>query len=212
SQPHTLKDANISALQSESPVSLLPKTYRIKLLLGYQHIWIDSLFIIQGNRKDWLEQSPQMAVIYGGARCNVAAAWAADGTRGCFNVRDPFALVGSTIAIGSKQYHATLSKLYDRDFVYDALLNKRGWVVQERCLATRQLSFTRNQVYWECAELFAPEQFPSGFPEGAWKDEYVWTVRSPSASLKPRLNHNMEGHNRQSWCSDIIQVCAHARI
>ncbi|KAK3988701.1 heterokaryon incompatibility protein-domain-containing protein [Cladorrhinum sp. PSN332] len=206
-QPYRLTDDNISTLQDESPFALLPETYQeaiqVTLSLGCHHIWIDSLCIIQGSRKDWLEQSPQMALIYGAARCNIAATWAVDGTKGCFNVRDPFTVENTTMTFGGNRYHITPSSLYDEDFLYSPL-NSRGWVVQERCLSTRQLSFTRKQAYWECAELFASEQFPNGFPEAAWRDSEsrrLPRVYSPSASLKPRLNYSFEDDNRQSWAS-----------
>jgi hypothetical protein len=152
-----------------------------------------------------------MASIYGGAICNIAATWASDGTQGCFNTRDPFTVAGAAIFLGepAEQYHVTPGQLYYCDFHRDAPLNSRGWVVQERCLSTRQLSFTKNQVYWECAELFASEQFPNGVPEDVWKDGQEWLAVSLTTP-KPTLNHSLEVHNRQAWCSlvNIFSRCA----
>ncbi|KAK1752038.1 HET-domain-containing protein [Echria macrotheca] len=208
-QPLKLMDSNLDVLSRECLATILPKTYKhameITLSLGYQYIWIDSLCIIQGNEADWLDQSPHMASVYGQARCNIAATWASNGTQGCFSQRDPFTVAGTTIhSSQSAEYHIAPERLYDNE-ILESPLNRRGWVVQERCLASRQLSFTKHQVYWECAELFASEQFPNGVPNGVAKE----VLKSP----KPRLNFCLEEENRQSWCSlvEIYSKCTLSR-
>ena len=206
-QPSKLTISTLPIYSIESPASDLPKTYQeafeITLSLGFQHIWIDSLCIIQHDVADWREQSPQMALIYGNARCNIAATWASDGTQGCFNTRDPFMVTATTVTSSRlEEYQIVPSHIYDYN-ILDAPLNNRGWVVQERCLATRQLNFTKHQVYWECAELFASEQFPTGLPDGLWQEDSATMVRPPTA--KPRLNFEDEADNRKSWCS-LIEV------
>jgi hypothetical protein len=37
--------------------------------------------------------------------------------------------------------------------VHESPLSKRGWVLQERMLSPRVLSFGEEQIYWECREL-----------------------------------------------------------
>ena len=87
-------------------------------------------------------------------------------------------------------------------YYYDincALLNSRGWVVQERYLVQKQLSFAKHQVYWECPEIIAAEQFPIGLPE------YIRTAASyiklQPPTVKPRLDFEREQELRHSWCS-----------
>jgi hypothetical protein len=41
-----------------------------------------------------------------------------------------------------------------------ALLNRRGWVFQERLLSKRNSSFGGKQLCWECCEMTACEAFP----------------------------------------------------
>ncbi|KAH7349040.1 heterokaryon incompatibility protein-domain-containing protein, partial [Pyrenochaeta sp. MPI-SDFR-AT-0127] len=41
--------------------------------LGVRYLWIDSVCIIQDSPKDWSEQAPQMATIYGNAYCTISA-------------------------------------------------------------------------------------------------------------------------------------------
>ncbi|KAF6512809.1 hypothetical protein HZS61_007615 [Fusarium oxysporum f. sp. conglutinans] len=48
--------------------------------------------------------------------------------------------------------------------VSDALVNKRGWVLQERFLAPRILHFSKRQLIWECCEKDAAEVYPDGLP------------------------------------------------
>lgn len=61
-------------------------------------------------------------------------------------------------------------------------LNKRGWVTQERYLATRQLGFAKSQVYWECHELFTSEEFSRGLPKGfeATYDVMLLPIEKPT--------------------------------
>jgi hypothetical protein len=41
-------------------------------------------------------------------------------------------------------------------------LNKRAWVVQETLLAPRVLFLCGSQVFWECYEFTASEEYPDG--------------------------------------------------
>ncbi|KAK3300682.1 heterokaryon incompatibility protein-domain-containing protein [Chaetomium fimeti] len=207
-QPTQLTDSTLPAFSQKGSAEDLPKTYRdalqIALTLGIPYIWIDSLCIKQDDKSDWLEQSPLMASIYGNARCNIAATWASDWTEGCFSKRDPFMVVGTTVDTShGKGYQIHLRHGWS-DEVTDTPLNRRGWVVQERCLAPRQLVFTKHQVYWECAEHVASEQFPDGLPEGMWQEDSATTLLFPS-NPKPRLLFESEQDCRNAWCSLVEQ-------
>jgi hypothetical protein len=110
-----------------------------------EHIWIDSLCIIQDSAEDWENQSKLMCSVYEGAILTVAAA---AGTSGCFSTADP---AYSGLAISDLQYAKARTYIREAlpnhtlDFGHQAdsselrmssfdLLN-RGWVLQERfCL------------------------------------------------------------------------------
>jgi hypothetical protein len=155
--------------------SALPRTYRdafaISIALGFRFIWIDSLCIVQDDAQDWRNQSSLMGSIYTHASGNIAAAWARDGNDGCFHARDTCSVNKTSIEMDintehtSEQYLSAIPADAYYDDIVEAPLNMRGWVTQERYLARRQLSFTTRQVYWECSELVASEQFPNGIPE-----------------------------------------------
>ncbi|ETS83879.1 hypothetical protein PFICI_05755 [Pestalotiopsis fici W106-1] len=141
--------------------------------LRFQYIWIDSICIIQDDEEDWEVQSSLMGSIYSHAACNIAATWASDGSKGCFGNGDLAAKSPTFLTLRGSlggSYQVWNNKSYEADVIH-APLNKRGWVIQERYLARQQLSFARRQVYWECRELMASEQFPAGLPESISKHQ-----------------------------------------
>jgi|ERR1700722_8768006 len=52
-------------------------------------------------------------------------------------------------ALGRKLYVCKDMDDFDKD-VEKALLNTRGWVLQERALSRRTIHFSANHTYWEC--------------------------------------------------------------
>lgn len=216
SSGHTsLTSENYSALLKPNTVSGLPKTFRhafsITFSLGFRFIWIDSLCIVQDDHKDWKTQASMMGSIYKNACCNIAATWAANGNDGCFTKRESRSI---TLDLGLGQpteYHVVPSFLYYDDLV-DAPLNTRGWVTQERFLARKQLSFAKSQVYWECRELVASEQFPAGIPSSLWNMSPYNQAKLPTG--KPTLDYTTETDRRQSWAAlvDFYSNCNFSRL
>ncbi|KAI2631524.1 heterokaryon incompatibility protein-domain-containing protein [Hypomontagnella submonticulosa] len=199
-----------SAFLEFSGDSELPKTYRdafrITASLDFKFIWIDSLCIIQDDTGDWEEQSSLMGSVYGGARCNIAAAWAKDGDGGCFSRRDPF-LVGSQMTLvlrdGSVTNFDILFAHLSQDNSPKGPLHSRAWVVQERYLATRQLVFSKHQMFWECLQ---PKDFTQ-FLECSqpYSNYFLW--KPPGwqysdfsfAREKPILEYHDENAFRETW-------------
>ncbi|KAK6836297.1 heterokaryon incompatibility protein [Apiospora arundinis] len=52
---------------------------------------------------------------------------------------------------------------WDKD-VSQSLINKRGWVLQERLLSPRVIHFGAHQLLWECCTKDAAEIYPNGLP------------------------------------------------
>jgi hypothetical protein len=153
--------------------------------------------------EDWRTQYLKVGAIYSNADCNIAAMWALDGDDGCFNKRDLFTVTLTTIALNlengqSREFQISGHYTYDDD-ITNAPLNRRGWVVQERYLARKQLSFAKRQVYWECPEVIASEQFPTGLPDYVWEAGNYIKLKPPTA--KPRLDFEREQELRHVWCS-----------
>jgi hypothetical protein len=79
-------DENIKARRNGFDISKLPKTFRdavrVAQNLGIRYLWIDSLCIIQGNKRDWKFEAKRMQDVYAGAYCTIAATSAVDSNVG----------------------------------------------------------------------------------------------------------------------------------
>ncbi|KAI1641625.1 heterokaryon incompatibility protein-domain-containing protein [Daldinia loculata] len=180
--------------------SRLLKTYRdafqVTTSLGFQFIWIDSLCIIQDDEEDWKTQSSMMGLIYSRAHCNIAATWAADGTYGCFTNRDLLIMDYTSVELtpdnGQTVEYAFACSLPVHRSMAQKPLDTRAWVIQERYLSKRQLSFL-HQVYWECLELVACEQYPTGVKPDSLKDTRLGVCEKPTLKIR---NHD---EFRSAW-------------
>jgi len=127
---------NLEDLQRDGlPISSLPQTYHDAIVvttkLGFHHLWIDSLCIIQNDVEDWKEEAPRMAVIYGNAVLTIAAMDAETSEGGLFAQAMEKEKRGS--------------------------LELRAWVTQERMISPRSLVFTGDSIVWECRESDAKD-------------------------------------------------------
>jgi hypothetical protein len=166
-----LTSSHFSDLKNLIPTVDLPRTFResfeVTRRLGFRYIWIDSLCIMQDSKDDWLHEASLMHKVYSHSYCTIAAAASADSYQGLSRQRSTHFLYPFEIMI---PWHSTTSKyqLVDYNFwssqIQDQPLHRRGWVVQERLLASRVLHFSSQQLVWECHELDAAEKYPRGLP------------------------------------------------
>lgn len=86
--------------QKEVPWAHLSRTFQdaIQLTreLGLHYLWIDSLCIIQDDKKDWEEEAMNMGTIYENAEIVLSAARSKDGGDGLFAKRSPAFIVAET--------------------------------------------------------------------------------------------------------------------
>jgi hypothetical protein len=215
---HTsLTKENYATFLGPTPDSQLPKTFQhaiaITFSLGFRYIWIDSLCIIQDDPDDWKAQASMMGAVYKNASCNIAAAWGANGDDGCFTSREPRTITLKLKNHPFREYDVYPATLYFTD-ITEAPLNTRGWVAQERSLARKQLSFAKSQVYWECRELVASEQFPAGIPTELKSYNPYNQAAPPSGHLgKPTLDYTMQEDQREAWAAlvDFYSGCNFSR-
>ncbi|KAF9871869.1 hypothetical protein CkaCkLH20_10501 [Colletotrichum karsti] len=147
----------------------MSKTFRDALLatrkLNLRYIWIDSLCIIQDSEEDWREQAALMTQVYSNAFINITAAYARDGTHGCFVERDITDVKPIEVCVewGPRPgaFHVVNLNSMEDDVDFSPL-HQRAWVVQERLLARRNLHCCKSQLFWECNEMKANESFPDG--------------------------------------------------
>jgi hypothetical protein len=135
----------------------LPRTFRDAVLvakaLGIKYIWIDSLCIIQDDRKDWLVQSAKMGSIYINSTLTVAAHSARQCNEG-FLWRSQVSPIlrilprqsgfGFLVSIPDIDNH-TIAKRFLRSEI-----SHRAWTLQELTLSPRILHFVENRLFWEC--------------------------------------------------------------
>ncbi|OTA87085.1 hypothetical protein M434DRAFT_375966 [Hypoxylon sp. CO27-5] len=132
----------------------LPKTFQDAVTvtrgIGIQYLWIDSLCIIQQDIEDWGTNAGRMETVFSSAYCTIAASSASSYLEGFIHDRKD----RPCVIIKKGDMRAYVCKYID-NFHYDveqAVLNKRGWVLQERALSRRTIHFTSNQVYLECGD------------------------------------------------------------
>ncbi|KAH6665936.1 hypothetical protein B0J14DRAFT_660071 [Halenospora varia] len=153
-QHHSLSTSNIKALHHKINFGRLPKTFQdaitVTRALGIRYLWIDSLCIIQDSKSDWAAEATLMEDVFSSACCTIAASSAnsSDGFLGSRSTRNFV-----TIPTASDGPYYICDTIDDfRTDVEEGLLNRRGWVLQERALSPRTIHFTSNQAYWECGE------------------------------------------------------------
>lgn len=168
-----LTSQNLQSLEREVPVQSLSAVFSELLQftksLGIRFLWIDSLCILQDSKADWQRESLLMSKVYEYAYCNVAATAAADGYNGLFVERDALQHSPFKMTFKWKNYEKAYYCLYSNLWhigVTTSPLNRRGWVLQERLLSPRTISFN-TQLFWECRSLKACEAFPKGLGPNA---------------------------------------------
>jgi heterokaryon incompatibility protein (HET) len=156
------------------PLEALPKSMQDAIFVtrrfGIQYLWIDALCIIQDSREDWNAEARDMAKIYKNSLLTIsAAADNAEASQGIFRVRSRL----QTRPFDSNtQWSSGINKYVfaDRRATKDGIrpssvLDTRAWVLQEQILSPRVLSFSNEELYWDCASLNASETFPDGIPD-----------------------------------------------
>ncbi|KAF2099649.1 HET-domain-containing protein [Rhizodiscina lignyota] len=146
------------------PWDAMPKTFRdavtLTRVLGINHIWIDSLCIVQDDDNDWAEQSAQMARIYGSSFLTISATASSNGDGGLFRTprQDPKLLV--TAAKGSRKVSIVARRV--KDIRYHKPQNspkgelplfpltRRAWALQETILSKRIVYFLDDEIGWQC--------------------------------------------------------------
>ncbi|KAH8590526.1 heterokaryon incompatibility protein-domain-containing protein [Bisporella sp. PMI_857] len=165
--------SNLEAYHTSIPLSTLPQIMQDAILItrkfGVRYLWIDALCIIQDSEGDWQAEAKEMTRIYHNSTLTISAA--ADPTKenkGIFRPRSrlhtrPFN-VKSPWPDGTAKY-----VFADRRFTNDGarprtVLDTRAWILQEQLLSPRVLSYSNEELYWDCLSVNASESFPGGIP------------------------------------------------
>lgn len=235
--PVQLKRETRSQLENGYPVDSLPRTFadavRITRKLGRKYVWIDSLCIEQDSEEDWRKESQTMHQVYSQSWCNIAASASKDSSVGCFfdwntKFAQPFEADTSWTADsdGHRTFvpHTFLREDVWSTYVYGDVLDQRGWVMQERILPARQLSFTKAGVFWECRCLLAnphlPDEFRTEDQRHFYKDfakklEELATNQPPVSKFGPEyalLLRNQEIQKTYRTWDDILKEYSRRKL
>lgn len=151
--------SNLISHKDETPWDSLPRTFQDAIdfarKLGITYLWIDSLCIVQDEKRDWEEQSADMANLYQNAYITFAATASGAADDGYYTRKDKSRVheTGSPLALLQVRdgiEHPLLARgSFDHNATYLLPLLKRGWVYQERLLS-RVLHFVGEELIWEC--------------------------------------------------------------
>lgn len=158
----------LSSRTNGIPLDSLSQLFRdaisVTRRLGLSYLWIDSLCILQDSQEDWERESARMGDVFGCSEVTVSAVASEDGCSGFLLPRDRYMV---PVNYRKSDTAASEGVIYFRrprnclgTTIRNSALNKRAWVIQERTLARRVLTFAKSQVFWECREMLAGEGGP----------------------------------------------------
>ena len=164
----TTTQENLQSMRSGISMESLPHTIRdavvITRKLGVRYLWVDALCILQGTddaaRRDWETESPKMADIYSRAYLTIAAALAPNTRHGIFSMRSNLphvTLPYSATCTPGITGHVALGFEEGKRHILREPLYSRAWTLQERILSSRVLSYTTDQLAWECQSALLTE-------------------------------------------------------
>ena len=157
--------------------------------LQVPYLWIDSLCIIQDDDKDKHCEISAMQQVYSNAFVNLSATSAANGHEGLTSSYElhPRTLWTFWGKDDTAEQYQIIDLSFWRDRVTETTINSRGWVLQERVLAPRVLHFGFDQLLWECCDLAAAEEFPSGIP-GEFLGDYAGFKQKANVLVRAELD------------------------
>ncbi|KAF7562142.1 hypothetical protein G7046_g1984 [Stylonectria norvegica] len=164
-------ESHINGILIETLPRTLADAVHASRALGLQHIWIDSLCIVQDDPDDWESQIPLMSSIYSGATVVIAAQASSSVHDGCLQFgpasNAPLTRTEVAVKVNGAPRKVKLS-IQEENTIYHHLpghhssrpvgdndvllpLSARAWAFQERFLASRILFCTASEFSWQCS-------------------------------------------------------------
>ncbi|KAH6714879.1 heterokaryon incompatibility protein-domain-containing protein [Leptodontidium sp. MPI-SDFR-AT-0119] len=155
----TLRSDTVEEFRAGIALEKWPATLRDAIQatqkLDLQYIWIDALCILQDSTTDWRAESARMQDVYSGAAVTIIASESPSTAAGIYASRPPIKWEPCQLPFldGKEQCTVWLRPSFRNavDLSYTNPLQTRIWTLQEGLLASRSLSFRKDQTVWECS-------------------------------------------------------------
>ena len=126
------------------------------IALGFDYLWVDCLCILQGNKKDWLDEGSKMCEIYGNATLTISASDSQNCRDGFLVLRTPMQREGVVLPCPDKagnmgHLHFCAPGTRFEEMVGRGPVARRAWCLQERQISRQVLHICRGEVFFECA-------------------------------------------------------------
>lgn len=157
-QQSALKLSNLEQYKEKIPWNNVPRTIQDAVVttskLGYQHLWVDSLCIMQDSEEDKAKEIRQMSQIYSSSTITIMARRAEKATDGFLQNRR---LPSGTSVLRYRGQNGKLGRINLRftsstEKEEKTRLDTRGWVMQEHLLSRRLLIIGTWQTTWHCRQ------------------------------------------------------------
>ncbi|KAH9204012.1 heterokaryon incompatibility protein-domain-containing protein [Leptodontidium sp. 2 PMI_412] len=137
--------ANIAEHRRRIDWDAFPRAFQDSIMvcrrLDVKHLWVDCLYIIQDDERDWELDSSKMAAVYENATFVIA----------------PASLENPEWSLFSRPQDPILTGIYRKVEVIEEPLGTRAWALQEKIFDARYIWYTDAEVQRECKELIAYE-------------------------------------------------------
>jgi len=144
------------------PYLQLPRTIQdaihVTYELGFRYLWIDSLCLVQDDKKDLDCEIDRMGDIYRSSTLTIFAEAADGATQGLKSFRDVRLSKPSRVRVRALldgevfDASACLSMWVPAGYVPPSPIARRGWILQEQELSVRKLSFGHHRIRWLCQQ------------------------------------------------------------
>ncbi|KAF2430259.1 HET-domain-containing protein [Tothia fuscella] len=209
----TLTAANLTQWTVAIPATDLPLGFKqameVASRLNVRYLWIDALCIVQsgsGSVEDWHCQSAQMRHVYSNCLFTIAVSHANKPEEGLFCSRDgslykPLRLkIVTTDTLTPRYWQLECFGKFDEE-LDRAPLTRRGWVLQERLLSPRILTFGCKAIYWDCAA-----------EEGKTETGSDSAIRHPFGISRSSLHTLIEVYTSRNLTSPMDRLVAFSAI
>ncbi|KAI1472681.1 HET-domain-containing protein [Daldinia caldariorum] len=211
----------LSELKTEAQLKArVPQTVRDAMeftrRIGKRYLWVDTLCIIQDDRKGRGQLIARMADIYNSAAITIIAAVGCNADAGLSGISprtgNPIKPVRMTTS-GGTVFHLSvcLSSLCEE--VRRETWNTRGWTFQEQSLSQRCLYFTRNEVFFNCGECQRREGYDYAMERRVKREIEIdirtgppWWKRNIRRDLDPTPYHYLGGMSGRELDAQTYQT------